>query len=151
MDFVLDPPRAAGPLRVGMSFDEAEQALRLIAGYQPPRPGDRPNPGFAHYDSELSISVSRDRNGSVDAVEVYRPSRDVVVLFRDIPIFNLPAEEVIERLSDITPIEVEDGGLRALATDLLLSLWRSVLPEGVEDEDGRYFEAVLVAAPGFYS
>ncbi|MGA3488380.1 hypothetical protein ACK8GG_10245 [Micromonosporaceae bacterium DT55] len=133
-----------------MSFEEAEQVLQLIDGYQPPRPGNRLNPGFAHYDSELSIALSQDRSGSVDAVEVYRPSRDVVVLFRDIPIFDLPAEEVIQRLSNITSVEIEDDGLRVLAPNLLLSLWRSVLPEGPDDEDGRHFEAVLVAAPGFY-
>ncbi|WP_220446425.1 hypothetical protein [Micromonospora chalcea] len=150
MDFVLDPPRAAGPLRIGMSLEEAEQTLRMIDGYLPPRPGDRSNPGFAHYESELSIAVSQDRSGSVDAVEVYRPSRDVVVLFRGIPIFDLPAEGVIQRLSGMTQVEIEDGGLRVLAPDLLLSLWRSVLPEGVADEDGRCFEAALVAAPGFY-
>lgn len=150
MDFILDPPRMAGPIEVGMPFAEAESILRSLEGYRPPTAGAHVNAGFADFDTGLSISVGRGRDGHVEAVEVYRPTRDVTVFFRGIAVFEIPADEVIRGLSELIPIQVEDGGLRVVAPDLVLSLWQSVLPEGPDDEDGRYFEAALVAAPGYY-
>jgi hypothetical protein len=135
---------------MGMPFAEAEALLRGIPGYRPPEPGTRFNLGFAHYESELSLSVGRDRQGQVKAVEVYRPEREVSVFFRDIAVFDLPAEEVVSRLQAVTRIEVQDGGRTILAPDLLLCLWRPSLPDDPEDYDGQFFETVLVAAPGYY-
>ncbi|WAL63982.1 hypothetical protein ORV05_23695 [Amycolatopsis cynarae] len=150
MDLIVDPPRGVGPIAIGMPFDKAELALKSIAGFVPPEPGGRVAPGFAHYDSEMSIAVGQDRSRNVRSIEVYRPSRDVNVLFRGISVFGLAADEVIRRISDVARLEIEDGGRQVLAPELLLSLWRGTLPGRPEDEDGRYFEAVLAAAPGYY-
>jgi hypothetical protein len=150
MDIILDPPRAAGPIGIGMPFVEAELVLHSLEGYRPPASGVRVNAGFADFDSGLSASLGRGQDGNVETVEVYKPGRDVAVFFRGISIFDIPAEEVIRQLSEIAAIQVEDDGMRVLAPELVLSLWRSVLPDGPDDEDGRYFEAVLVAAPGYY-
>ena len=150
MDFILDPPRMVGPVEIGMPFAEAESMLRLLEGYQQPMAGVHVNAGYADFESGLSISVGRGRDGNVEAVEVYRPTRDITVICRGIAVFEVPADEVVRRLSELTPVQVEDEGLRVLAPDLVLSLWRSVLPEGPDDEDGRYFEAALVAGPGYY-
>lgn len=150
MELIIDPPRGAGPIAIGMPFHQAEDALRAIAGFVPPRPGKRVAPGFAHYESEMSIAVEPDRSGNVRSIEVYRPTLGVDVLYRDISIFGLPADDVIRRLSGYARLEVDGEGLRVLAPELLLSLSRDTLPEGPDDEDGRYFEAVLVAAPGYY-
>jgi hypothetical protein len=150
MDLVVDPPRGVGPIEIGMLFEVAESALRTIPGFRPAVPGSRHNPGFAHYDSEMSISVGKDSNGRVRAIEVYRLTWGVDVLFRGISIFAVPADEIVRLLSRIDVLEIQDDGLRVLAPNLLLSLWRGTLPDGPEDEDGRYFEAILVAAPGYY-
>jgi hypothetical protein len=40
-------------------------------------------------------------------------------------------------------------GTSVTAPRLLLAWWRSVVPES-DDEDGWYFESVLVARPGFH-
>jgi len=40
---------------------------------------------------------------------------------------------------------------RSTAPDLLLALWRAVVPEDDNDSDGRYFESVLAAMPGYYA
>lgn len=46
--------------------------------------------------------------------------------------------------------ESRSRGRSVTAPDLRLALWRAVIPEGSADEDGRYFESVLVARPGYY-
>ncbi|ONI91325.1 hypothetical protein ALI22I_09515 [Saccharothrix sp. ALI-22-I] len=150
MDLVIDPPRAVGPLRIGMPFDEAVELLRSLDGYRSPSPGHKSSPGFAHYESELTISLGPDRDGRVKAVDLYRPERDVTVLFGDIAVFDTPADEVIRRLSDITRLEVEGDGTHVVAPDLLLALARPFRSDSAEEHEGWYFESVLVAAPGYY-
>ncbi|GAB2974772.1 hypothetical protein [Saccharothrix stipae] len=150
MELVIDPPRGVGPLRIGMPFDEAVELLRSLDGYRPPEPGRTNQPGYAHYESELTISLSPDREGRVRAVELYRPERGVTILFGDIAVFDTPADEVIQRLSGVARLEVEDGGLHVVAPDLLLALGRPFRSDGAEEPEGWYFESVLVAAPGYY-
>jgi hypothetical protein len=86
----------------------------------------------------------------VEAIELGWPQGSDVVLFRGIDIFGTPADTLVERLREVTSIEVEEGGHSATAPDLLLALWRSVVPESDNDPDGRYFESVLVLRPGYY-
>ena len=54
------------------------------------------------------------------------------------------------KLGEHTSIEVDEDGRSVTAPDLLLALWRSVVPESDGDPDGRYFESVLMAGPGYY-
>jgi hypothetical protein len=49
-------------------------------------------------------------------------------------------------------VRVEEGGDSFVVPDLLLALWRGSNDPDDPDEDGkpRYFESVLVAAPGYF-
>ncbi|MFD8721994.1 hypothetical protein ACFV2H_29365 [Streptomyces sp. NPDC059629] len=149
MRLELDPPRGVGDLQIGMTIDRAEWILGEFPGFVPPAPGERRNKGFAHYESEMSISLDFDSRGIVRAVEVFRPERGVEVVFGGISVFQEPAESVIERLAGSFRLEIEDGGLNVAAPDVFIGFWRSLLPMGSDDEEGRYFESVLVAAPGY--
>ena len=150
MRLELNPPVSAGPVQIGMRPDDVTRALREIPGHLEPAPGEARQPGFGHYESGMSISAGPGRSGVVEAIEVYRPTVGVQVVYRDLGVFNTPAQEVIERLSGMTTLSIEDEGLLVVAPELLMSLWRPVLSEDDDDEDGRYFDSVLVAAPGYY-
>lgn len=150
MDLIIDPPRAVGPIEIGMPFAEAERALRDIPGFLPPSLGEKRAPGFAHYESEMSIAVEPSLDGRVRSIEVYSPSEGVEVRFGELSVFAVPAEELIRRIGEANDLQIEGDGLRVVAPNLLLSLQRATLPEDPEDEDGRYFESILVAAPGYY-
>ena len=132
-----------------MPVEAAEQILKEMPGFVPPAPGERRNKGFAHYDSELSISLDFDSRGVVRAVELFRPEGDVQVVFQGISVFEEPADAVIARLGESHRLETEDEGLNVTAPDVFLGFWRSGLPTGPDDESGRYFDSVLVAAPGY--
>jgi hypothetical protein len=149
MKLELDPPRGVGDVRIGMPIEAAEQQLEQLPGFVPPAPGERRNKGFAHYESELSISLDFDHRGVVRAVEVFRPEGDVQVLFQGISVFEQPADEVIARLADRYRTEIEDDGLNVTAPDVFIGFWRSVRPMGPDDESGRFFDSVLIAAPGY--
>ncbi|MFB7292794.1 hypothetical protein [Actinacidiphila glaucinigra] len=138
-----------GNVQIGMPVDVAEQILRELPGFVPPAPGERRNKGFAHYESELSISLDFDRSGVVRAVELFRPERDVQILFQGISVFQEPADEVIARLAGRHRFDVDDDGLNVTARDLFIGFWRRVLPLETDDDTGLYFDSVLVAAPGY--
>ncbi|MGW0394257.1 hypothetical protein ACWDYJ_25895 [Streptomyces sp. NPDC003042] len=147
----LDPPRGVGGLQIGMPIEAAEQILREMSGFIPPAAGEFRNKGFAHYDSELSISVDFDSRGVVRAIELFRPEGDVQVTFLGISLFEESADVVISRLSERFRLEIEDEGLNVAAPDVFIGLWRRTLPEISGGDDGRYFESVLIAAPGYGS
>jgi len=101
--------------------------------------------------SGLSIFVYFAPEDFVEAIEFGRPqSGGDVILYGDVDIFGTPAEELLQRLGEHDRIEVLEQGRSVTAPDLLLALWRPALPEHPEDEDGRYFESVLIARPGYY-
>lgn len=150
MNLLLDPPRAVGPLTFGMPILEACQRLYAIDGAILPVRNSHQNPGFVHFDSEMSIQVEPDSLGRLRSVEIYRPSRGVQVLYEQISIFDTPADELIAILSDRTRLEIEDGGLRVLASDLLIAFTRDSLEVGSDGVEGRYFASALIARPGYY-
>jgi hypothetical protein len=150
MDLVVDPPRAVGPLSIGMPIMDAEQLLYAIDGAIPSSRGSRRNPGFVHFESGMSIQVQPDSHGRLRAVEIYSPSRDVRVMYGQISIFETPVDELIAILSAQTPLEIEYEGLRATAPELLISLARDMAEADGDGIEGRYFESMLVARPGYY-
>lgn len=145
----LDPPRGVGDLAIGMPIEEAERILREIPGFRPPAVGEVRNRGFAYYDSELSISLDFDSIGVVRAIELFRSEGDVQITLRGLSLFEEPADVVIARLSEMFRLEIEDEGLNVMAPDVFIGLWRSVTPEESSGEEGRYFESVLIATPGY--
>lgn len=106
MDLIIDPPRGVGPIEVGMPFEEVERALQSIPGSSPPAPGEKRAPGFAHYDSEMSIAVDQAPGGRVRSIEIYRPTEGVEIRFAGLSVFATPADEVIRRLGEMTEVEV---------------------------------------------
>lgn len=124
MDLIIDPPRGVGPIAIGMPFEQAQQALQVIPGFAPPGPRRRVAVDFAHYESEMSIAIEQDRSRNVRAIEVYRPAQDVNVLYRDISLFGVAADQVIRRLSELVHLEIGDEGRHVVARELFLSMER---------------------------
>jgi hypothetical protein len=148
----LRPPTEAAGIRLGSSRSDALD--QCLAHGQPSefRRHDESRASFAvKRPSGLSIFVYFDPNDLVEAVEFGRPPNgEDVVSYRGFDIFGTSADELIQRLSEHDRIDVTEDGRSATAPDLLLALWRPVLPEHPADEEGHYFESVLIARPGYY-
>ena len=147
----LQPPVEAAGIRIGAARDEARE--QCLAHGEPKlfRRSHEANASLVvERPSGLSIFVYFDVADVVEAIEFGRAEGNDVVLFRGIDIFGTPADTLVERLREITSVEVDEGGHSATAPDLLLALWRSVVPDNDNDPDGRYFESVLLARPGYY-
>lgn len=153
MSLELLPPEGAGPVRVGMTLDEADRALSRIPGFV--QLGSRnsavPTRGRAEFDSGLTVVALPAPNGLVSGIEIFRPLRHVPVVYSGMDVFATRSDVLIDSLRKITRIVEEEFGSLIIAPDLLLSLSRFGPPEtDDEDEDGAYFDSVLVAPPGYY-
>ncbi|QCX82398.1 hypothetical protein C9F11_44100 (plasmid) [Streptomyces sp. YIM 121038] len=98
----------------------------------------------------ISIGCVRDQ---LESVELGRPSEPSdVVTFRGIDVFGLSAREVVNQMSDVTAIAADDEDPASfVAPDLLLSFWRPFDGDDEpDDEQGYYFNSVLLARPGYY-
>ena len=139
------PPEAVGPVRIGMTMDEAKRALATIDGHDP-------QSGLpAVSDSGMSIELEPAPGGTVGAIEVSRPYGPVRVEYRGIDLLGTPAARVVEQLSEFTELEEDEGGRSYVALARLLSLWRPfVEDENPDEEQGHFFQSVLVAPPGYY-
>lgn len=85
------PPEGVGPIRIGITMDEARGALAVIEGYhQPSAPGS----ATATYDSGMSIELEPAPGDTVAAIQVYRPHRAVRVEYQGIDLLPTPAAQV---------------------------------------------------------
>ncbi|WP_020389180.1 hypothetical protein [Kribbella catacumbae] len=141
------PPESVGPVRIGMSMAEARGALAAIEGYRPASGQE----SAAVYESGMSIELEPGPGDTVGAIQVYRPYGPVRVEYEGIDLLRTPAARVVEQLGAITELEDDEGGRSYTAPELLLALWRPfVEDEDPSEEQGHYFQSVLVARPGYY-
>ncbi|MEU6557233.1 hypothetical protein ABZ915_44460 [Streptomyces sp. NPDC046915] len=151
MHFELAPPVGVGPLQIGMPRQAANSALDSLREPAALSPSDQAGQ-YIFRPSGLMISIGcvRDR---LEAVELGRPTGPSdVVFFRGIDVFGLPAREVVNRMSELTSIVADDEDPASfVAPDLLLSFWRPFdCDDEPDDEQGYYFNSVLLARPGYY-
>ncbi|MBM0276024.1 hypothetical protein [Micromonospora tarensis] len=149
MEIVLDPPRGVGPLRLGMTADEARAALQTLGRLTPTAHGEL----AMHLPSGLGFSVGfgvGPTHGRVNAIEVWRPGERDLVRYHDVDVFGLPAAAVVTRLRrhvDLVANEDDDG---FTARGLYLALWRPFAADDDPDEEqGYFFQSVFVARPGY--
>ena len=150
MHIDLRPPTEAAGILLGATRQEAHSQCLAHGDPKPFRRGDEANPSLVvERPSGLSIFVYFDAADAVTAIEFGRPRSEDVVAFRGIDIFGTPADTLVKKLREHTEIDVDEDGHSVTAPELLLALWRAVVPEGDDDEDGQYFESVLMARPGY--
>ena len=126
------------------SWNARGQLTILTSSPQPPRPR-------WEFDSGLTVVALAAPNGLVSGVEIFRPLRRVPVTYAGFDVFATRSNVVIDLLRESTRVIEEDFGSLIIAPDLLLALSRFGPPEtDDEDEDGAYFDSVLVASPGYY-
>lgn len=149
----LRPPDAAGPLRLGVTGQTTVDILRQLGVplVLCKATGGRPGWGV-HRPSGLFIGVYFDAHHRVEAIEFGRPGDSTadVVTYRDLDLFTTPAADLVTQLRQHTNVREEEDGHAFTAPDLLLAFRRPTTPETPDDKDGRFFESVLLAQPGYY-
>ncbi len=149
MEFALDPPRGVGPLRLGLTLDEARAALETLGPLTSPASSEL----AVHLPSGLRFSVGfgvGPTGNQVNAIEIWRPHADDVLRYRDVNVFGLPALEVVERLREHINVVPNENGAGFTARELYLAFWRPfAADDDSNEEEGFYFQSVLLARPGY--
>ena len=152
MIFELCPPEIAGPLHMGAPIADT---VEILKGLGTPlvlcRPRGSP-PGLGvRRSSGLFISALFGPDGHLEAIEFGRPeAADDIVIYDGLDVFTTPAEDVMAQLRHCGAEHEEEDGYAFTAPDLFLSLWRSAIPESPDDQEGRFFESILIARTGYY-
>lgn len=153
MIIMLRPPDVAGPLRIGATGQDTVETLRQLGvplvvcrtvGSGPGWGVERP--------SGLFIGVYFDAHDHVEAIEFGRPGNntDDAVTYNQLDVFTTPAADLVTQLRRSTTVDEDETGHAFNAPDLLLAFWRATVPETLDDEDGRFFDSVLLAPLGYY-
>jgi hypothetical protein len=152
MIFELHPPQAAGPLRIGATGHDTVEILKQLGTPQVlcRTPGSRPA-WAVHRPSGLFIGAYFDADDHLEAIEFGRPDgKDDTITYDGLDVFTTPAAALITQLRQRTTVHQEEDGHAFTAPSLLLALWRPVTPQAPDDQEGRFFESVLIARRGYY-
>ena len=154
MIFELHPPQAAGPLHIGAAGHDTFEILKQLGVPVVLCRAAGSGPAWGvHRPSGLFIAAFFDADNRLEAIEFGRPdSTDDTVTYDTLDVFTTPAADLITRLRQRTTVhqEQEEDAYALTAPSLLLSLWRQVTPRAPEDQEGPFFESVLIARPGYY-
>lgn len=103
------------------------------------------------YDSS-TFQVFFDENETVEDIEL-SSGGDIPVIYKGMSVFEMPATELIQVISEDTPYDENDSelGYSYIFPLLELSVWRPVIPDSPDDEDGQYFSTIGIGRKGYYS
>ncbi|MEU3604033.1 hypothetical protein AB0E83_00980 [Streptomyces sp. NPDC035033] len=151
LDLHLEPPHGAGPVRLGMSFDEAVAA---VVPWGEPRTRVRPGTrrgGVSTACAGIGVQVHLEEDDRVTAVEFWRPGEGRTsaarVLLGGRDVFTTPADELL------AGFDVHDGdGEDPFVPGLSLGFTRRTSQEVPRRPDGLpvHFTSVLVGGADYY-
>ncbi|MFE1908904.1 hypothetical protein ACFW96_35345 [Streptomyces gardneri] len=157
MDIHLEPPRAAGPLGIGMTVDEAVAAVEPWGGSRVRTWSKRVLVTVLTSCDLVGVEALLEDGNAVTAVELWCPGEgketSTRVLLDGADVFRTPADELLRSL--------EERGLAAHGADgedpfvpgLSLGFTRHTSQEVKRTESGLpvYFTSVLVGGTDYYA
>jgi len=147
-DWNLAPLHHAWNIRFGMTFDEVVECLGEPDQKLSPVWGSR-----AQRAAWASGGIAIHFSPKVEFIEFSRQS-SLRPLLEGLAPLELHASEVVERMAAAGHECNQDhpeAGYTYIYQDIQVAFWRHILPEGDDDEDGRYFDTVALGRPGYYS
>ncbi|MFF3286419.1 hypothetical protein [Streptomyces sp. NPDC003023] len=105
MDIVLDPPHGVGPVRLGMSLEEAVAAVAVWGPYDVEHDEDDRSKTICTACREIRVNVLLEEPGeAVTAVELWWPGEasrtDARVLLNGDDVFTTPAADLFRRAAE---------------------------------------------------
>ncbi|MEU6931799.1 hypothetical protein AB0A05_21880 [Streptomyces sp. NPDC046374] len=152
MQFVLDPPRGAAPVRLGMTLDET---VAVVSAWGVPRvyPADAVRDFdlvSTEYDG-IGFQAALERDHQVTTVAIWGPDEDedpdVQVLLDGLDVFRTPADEILAHAARKGWHVNNDDPRAPCVPGVTLAFTRDTSQEVPRDENGLpvHFTSVLVA------
>lgn len=141
--FQIQPGIGVGPVKLGMTRKAVHDALG--------------KPEWLNKEREAFLGgffVDFDKAGCVEFIELAE-SEQFKALFEGKCLHQIPAEDAVRLVSKFDKFDESNRelGHSYIFLKLQMSLWRGTKPEQDQDEDdpdGRYFEAIGIAVPGYF-
>jgi len=149
IEYEVIPHVGAGPVRLGMHRDEVRRVM-----VAPAREIDKsPTSGYrvdAFHESGFQVFYAGDQPRA-EFIELWNDPAYRVVC-RAGPVFELPAEQVVEIISREHPFDADDPelGMTYAFPSLDLAFWRPFVPDDADDPEGRVFSTVAVGRRGYF-
>lgn len=149
------PLKGVPPVLLGMSQEEVLIALGMSYHHRPAYMYSATVrvPAIDYfYDSCFQVVYSD--CGVVECVEFVCVSLEdkIGAMLFGMDVFATPAAELVELISEQSAFDKDNPqlGYTYIFPELGLLLGRETMPDDEDDEDGRYFETIAVALPGFW-
>ena|SRR5437899_7549978 len=145
--FDVVPHSGAGEIRLGMTRRDVRRLLGEPARSYYKVPGATLTDTY--FGSDLQVAY--DAADRVEYIELDGPGA-IDAVFHGGSLLNVPAEEVRDWMKQFAEYDPDDPelGYSYVYPTLDLSLWRPVLPENPDDNEGRFFRSVGVGRSGYF-
>jgi hypothetical protein len=148
--YIIEPLTGVSPIRLGMNRDEVRRLMD-----DPPKPfrksrNDKHETDAFHQNAFQVFYA--DELARTEYIEISRCNH-LRVLFRDLSIFETPADVLLNALGRFHDFECDESPspCDVIFPDLEMSLWRPHPPSSSSDENGRYFSTVGIGILGYYA
>ncbi|MFF9427457.1 hypothetical protein [Streptomyces sp. NPDC014746] len=156
MDLLLEPPHGAGPVRLGMTLDEAVAA---VAPWGEPRVRTRPRRILVTVSAkcdQVGVEVLLEEEDTVTAVELWWPGEgretSTRVLLDGQDVFRSPADDILARAAARGWTVDAENPENPVVPGVSLGFTRQTSQEVPRNADGipLHFTSVLVAGEKYY-
>jgi hypothetical protein len=150
MQFDIKPLVGIGPVRLGMSCEE----VRLVMGVEPnvfQKSQNSQQTADAFHNNGFQVFYTGEQP-TVEYIELSRDC-DFSVFIDGIDVFSMPANELIMNITQKSNFDQNDPelGYSYVFPEWELALWRPVVPENDDENDGRYFSTIGIGIHGYFS
>jgi len=150
MQFDIKQLVGIGPVRLGMSCEEVRKAMGVVPNvFRKSQKSQQTTDAFHNNGFQVFYT------GEHPTVEYIELSRDCEfsVFIDGIDVFSTPANELIMKLTQKSNFDQNDPelGYSYVFPEWELALWRPVVPENDNDNDGRYFSTIGIGIRGYFS
>jgi len=149
IEYMVKPMVGIGPVLLGMTRPESRHAM----GQEPESFKKSPDACCltdAYHDGAFQVFF--DGQDKVEYIELSGPSPGFAALYKGIDVHRSKATEVVALISKDSSFDQDDPelGYSYIFHSLQLSLWRPVVPEDDQDQEGQFFATIGVGKHGYY-
>ena len=150
LSYEVIPKIGIGPVRLNMTREEVRRVM-----------AEKPFPFYKTRNSRYETDAFHrnsfqvfydDDKPHVDYIEL-SGNEAYTVLYSGMDVFGTEADELVALISQHAALDENNEELcySYVFPELELSVWRSIIPESSDDEDGQYFSTIGIGRVGYYS
>ncbi|CAG0949031.1 hypothetical protein ANRL3_00092 [Anaerolineae bacterium] len=150
VEYKIVPGVGIGSVKLGASRDEARAMMRMELHCFRKIETNRYECD-AYHENGFQIFYNGDKP-HVEYIEL-SSGCGFIASYRGIDVFSIKANDLVDLIFQETSFDEDDPelGYSYVFPEIELSLWRSVLPQSLDDPSGQFFSTIGIGIKGYYS